>query len=106
VDARYFIFPERCPRRCRRGQIDNSVFVLGGFDPADSTFRTVLNEVERLDQIGAPWQVLPPLNTGRAHPAAAALDGRLYAIGGYPAGRGALSSVEVFEPAESAVPAG
>jgi N-acetylneuraminic acid mutarotase len=79
-------------------QINNSVFVLGGF--ADNTFRPVRNEVERLDQVGAPWQLLPALATPRAHPAAAALDGRLYAIGGYPNGPGALTSVEVFEPGQ------
>jgi Kelch motif len=78
-------------------QINNSVFVLGGFaDPA----LHVRNEVERLDQIGAPWQVLPALNTARAHTAAAALAGRLYAIGGYPNGPGALTSVEAFEPGQ------
>jgi N-acetylneuraminic acid mutarotase len=44
--------------------------------------------------------VLPSLKTGRGHPAVAALAGRLYAIGGYPAGPGALTSVEVFEPGQ------
>jgi N-acetylneuraminic acid mutarotase len=44
------------------------------------------------------WQLLPKLQYGRGNPAAAALNGRLYAIGGYPTEAGALTSVEVIEP--------
>ena len=77
-------------------EIGNSIFVLGG--SPDSQFTRALTEVERLDKIGDPWQLLPPLNTGRANPAAAALDGRLYAIGGYDQAGNALTSVEAIEP--------
>ena len=76
-------------------QINNSIFVLGGWP--DLTFTTALTDVERLDEIGGPWTKGPPLNEGRGNPAAAALDDRLYAIGGYPAGPGALTSVEVLD---------
>lgn len=77
-------------------EIGNSIFVLGG--SPDSQSMRALTEVERLDKIGDPWQLLPPLNTGRANPAAAALDGRLYAIGGYDQAGNALTSVEAIEP--------
>jgi kelch-like protein 17 (actinfilin)/kelch-like protein 20 len=77
-------------------EINNSIFVLGG--SPDRQFTRALTEVERLDKIGDPWQLLPPLNTGRANPAAAALDGRLYAIGGYDQAGNALTSVEAIEP--------
>lgn len=78
-------------------EINNSIFVLGGWN--DPQFTRALTEVERLDRIGGPWQLLPPLNTGRGHPAAAALGGRLYAIGGY-SPQDALASVEAFNPGE------
>ena len=77
-------------------EINNSIFVLGGWP--DRQFTRALTEVERLDKIGAPWQLLPPLNAGRGNPAAAALDGRLYAIGGYDQAGNALTSVEAIEP--------
>ena len=76
-------------------EINNSIFVLGGWP--DRQFTRALTEVERLDRIGDPWQLLPPLNTGRGNPAAAALNGRLYAIGGY-SPQDALASVEAIEP--------
>lgn len=79
-------------------EISDSIFVLGGWP--DSQFTRAVTEVERLDKIGDPWQLLPPLNTGRGNPAAAALDGRLYAIGGYDQAGNALTSVEAFEPGQ------
>jgi kelch-like protein 20 len=77
-------------------EIGKSIFVLGGWP--DSQFTRAVTEVERLDKIGDPWQLLPSLNTGRGNPAAAALDGRLYAIGGYDQAGNALTSVEAIEP--------
>ena len=77
-------------------EIGNSIFVLGGWPDSQST--RALTEVERLDKIGDPWQLLPPLNAGRGNPAAAALAGRLYAIGGYDQAGNALTSVEEIEP--------
>ena len=56
--------------------------------------------MERLDKIADPWQLLPPLNAGRGNPAAAALAGRLYAIGGYGQAGNALTSVEALEPGQ------
>jgi N-acetylneuraminic acid mutarotase len=79
-------------------EINNSIFVLGG--SPDRQMTRALTEVERLDKIGDPWQLLPSLNTGRGNPAAAALDGRLYAIGGYDQAGNALTSVEAIEPGQ------
>lgn len=79
-------------------KINNSIFVLGGWP--DRLFSRAITEVERLDKIGDPWQLLPPLKTGRGNLAAAALDGRLYAMGGYDQAGNPLASVEAFEPAQ------
>jgi N-acetylneuraminic acid mutarotase len=76
-------------------ECSGAIFVLGGWP--DLTFTTALTDVERLDKVGGPWKKGPPLNEGRGNPAAAALNDRLYAIGGYPAGPGALTSVEVLD---------
>lgn len=79
-------------------EINNSIFVLGGWP--DGQFTPALTEVERLDKIGDPWRLLPSLEIGRGNLAAAALDGRLYAIGGYDQAGNALTSVEAIEPGE------
>ena len=44
------------------------------------------------------WTRVPDLALARSHPAVAALDGRIYAIGGGGPGFASLDSVEVFDP--------
>ena len=44
------------------------------------------------------WARVPDLALARSHPAVAALDGRIYAIGGGGPGFASLDSVEVFDP--------
>ena len=87
--------PLNQPRAAHGGAECGAIFVLGGWP--DSDFSRALTDVERLDKIGGPRKKGPPLNEGRGNPAAAALNDRLYAIGGYPAGPGALTSVEVLD---------
>jgi N-acetylneuraminic acid mutarotase len=69
---------------------------MGGWPDRD--FSRALTEAERLDKIGHSWQMLPALNTGRGNLAAAALHGRLYAIGGYDQAGDPLTVVEALAP--------
>jgi N-acetylneuraminic acid mutarotase len=59
--------------------------------------------VERLhDSPGTTWQRLPSMSTGRGNPAAAALGGRVYVVGGYPREGLAFDTVEVFDHSRNA----
>ena len=42
-----------------------------------------LSSVERYDPVTNAWEAVAPMATARIHLAAAALNGKLYAVGGY-----------------------
>jgi hypothetical protein len=73
--------------------VDERAYVVGGRGHrADRPFR-YLPARQR-------WEILPaPMRTPRYLPAAVALQGRVWVIGGRAAGVGDLASVEVFDPA-------
>ena len=56
--------------------------------------------LERYDLAAKSWEAVAPLATVRDGHAVAALDGKLYAIGGYDGGY--LASVERYDPATNA----
>jgi N-acetylneuraminic acid mutarotase len=49
-------------------------------------------------QTGGSWQILAPMPTARQELATAALNGKIYAIGGYDSARRSTNIVEVYDP--------
>jgi N-acetylneuraminic acid mutarotase len=79
---------------------------VGGFNAADQALGTV----EAFDAAAGTWRTLAPMPTPRAWLGLAALDGKLYAVGGNAGG--VVATVEVYDPqtdtwtAGAALPAG
>mmetsp|Transcript_28158 Transcript_28158/g.77741 ORF Transcript_28158/g.77741 Transcript_28158/m.77741 type:complete len:412 (-) Transcript_28158:42-1277(-) len=71
------------------------IYIIGG-----AAANQALDVVERFDPEGSKWTTLAPMPTPRSDLAAAAVGGKLYAIGGYD-GR-TLSAVELFDPRTNA----
>ena len=78
-----------------RGFQKPKVYVIGG-----AQNNQALDVVECFDPESSKWQTLSSMPTPRSDLAAAAVDGALYAIGGYD-GR-TLSAVELFDPRKNA----
>ena len=57
------------------------------------------NLVERYDLAAKSWEAVAPMGTARFAPAAAVLEDKLYAVGGYNDDESILSSVERYDPA-------
>ena len=79
------------------------LYAIGGMSsksdgPGDNT----LNVVERYDPVANCWDTLTPMTTHRASCGAVALQGKLYAIGGYDDESNAIRSVERYDPEEDA----
>ena len=74
--------------------VNGKVYAIGGFDFAGN----VLSAVEVYDPSSNSWTTspgaVPPMPTPRGGLAAAAVNGKIYAIGGV----GALNTVEVYDP--------
>jgi Kelch motif len=89
------------PRRmAKAGILDNRIYVIGG-EPR-SKFRgreQRVGLVEVLDLDSQTWQQGPRLKTARDC-AVASADGKLYAIGGFSGGRGAMRKVESYDPSD------
>jgi kelch-like protein 17 (actinfilin)/kelch-like protein 20 len=67
---------------------------MGGSGPTND----YLSSVERFDPAKNAWEAVAPMSTARTCPAAAAIDGKLYVMGGHD-GQNRLSSVERYDPA-------
>jgi kelch-like protein 17 (actinfilin)/kelch-like protein 20 len=80
--------------------IDGKLYVMGGLD-GQNRLENRLSSVERFDPATNAWEAVAPMSTARAASAAAAIDGKLYVMGGY-GPNGYLSSVERFDPVTNA----
>jgi N-acetylneuraminic acid mutarotase len=79
--------------------LDGKIYVLGGlpvFNRADTM--TPYTVVERYDPESDTWDSCAPMPTGRWCLSACALNGKIYAIGGYSKTE-SFSTVEVYDPA-------
>src|SRR5262249_28013478 len=82
---------------------------LGPFAPGTFIFAPTSDPIDGFTQtdfgtVVESFTFIPPLNNGRFFPGSAALNGRIYAIGGTSAGIGPpLDSVEVYDPINSGV---
>ncbi len=73
--------------------IDNLVYAVGGSNRDDGT-RSNLNSMERYNPEKDEWEDLPPMHRSRGAASVTALNGCLYAVGGYDSGKYTSS----FEP--------
>jgi subtilisin family serine protease len=85
---------------------ENKVYVAGGFDPAQTPANWTYTYVfDPTAAIGSKWTLVPSatLNLARAYIMGAAVDGKIYAIGGAYYDAGTLlntTMVEVMDPAD------
>ena len=66
--------------------IDNLVYAVGGSNRDDGT-RSNLNSMERYNPERDEWEDLPPMHRSRGAASVTALNGCLYAVGGYDSGQ-------------------
>ena len=72
---------------------------MGGYNHDDGD----LSSVERYDPATNAWEAVAPMGEERIRPGVAALDGKLYAVGGFGFNNGHfLTSVERYDPATNA----
>ncbi len=92
------VAPLNVPRGGLAGaSLGGAVYAAGGW--TDTSFQTAVADLEQLpDSPGARWHRLPSMPTARGNPAAAALDGRVYVLGGYPPAGQAFDVVEAYDP--------
>jgi Kelch motif len=90
-------------RRARGGLtgavIDGRIYAVSGGPNPFPVDRTPYRNVEVFDIATQRWSPAPPIPTSRHHAGAAALNGRLYVVGGRRTGDYSLSTVERFDPA-------
>jgi N-acetylneuraminic acid mutarotase len=77
--------------------IDNSVYIIGGFDGEGKAVTTV----EVYDSLNDSWGKAAPLPQPLHHAAAASHDGRLYVAGGYFADNAPSGKLFVYSPARN-----
>lgn len=65
--------------------IDNLVYAVGGSNRDDGT-RSNLNSMERYNPEKDEWEDMPPMHRSRGAASVTALNGCLYAVGGYDSG--------------------
>ena len=65
--------------------IDTLVYAVGGSNRDDGT-RSNLNSMERYNPEKDEWEDLPPMHRSRGAASVTALNGCLYAVGGYDSG--------------------
>ena len=65
--------------------IENLVYAVGGSNRDDGT-RSNLNSMERYNPEKDEWEDMPPMHRSRGAASVTALNGCLYAVGGYDSG--------------------
>lgn len=71
--------------------IDNLVYAVGGSNRDDGT-RSNLNSMERYNPERNEWEDMPPMHRSRGAASVTALNGCLYAVGGYDSGVSVLTN--------------
>ncbi|MFQ6041883.1 MAG: kelch repeat-containing protein [Candidatus Poribacteria bacterium] len=87
--------------------VGGEVYAIGGYEYDNlGTFRTILATVEKYKPTADNWQSIKPMPSARAYLAAATVNDKIYAIGGWYAewdgsewvNKQVLSTVEVYDP--------
>jgi N-acetylneuraminic acid mutarotase len=81
----------------RRRMGFEKLYIVGGFAGSGA-----LATFYRYDSMANAWEAMAPMSTARYDSAAAAVDGKLYVMGGYDDDGNALSSVERYDLAKNA----
>ena len=81
----------------RRRMGFEKLYIVGGSAPGS----VLLATLHRYDSMANAWEAVASMSTARQSLAAAAIDGKLYVMGGYD-GQNRLSSVERFDPVTNA----
>jgi N-acetylneuraminic acid mutarotase len=76
--------------------VNHLLYAVGGSSSPPDDF--VLHTVEVYDPGTGTWEYKQDLNTPRGAPAVAAVNGKIYAIGGQTQNQGVIDSVEEFDP--------
>ena len=71
--------------------LDGAIYLIGGQGPSDTI-------MQRYDPTEDKWTAKAPLSRARDHVAAAALNGKLYALGGRTSGS-IFATIEIYDPA-------
>jgi N-acetylneuraminic acid mutarotase len=86
-------------------EANGKLYVLGGYPPTPGSFRTA-STVQVYDVASDRWQLGPPLPQPNNHGMAAAVDGKIYLVGGQTTddqqGATAVNTVYELDPAEGA----
>ena len=72
--------------------IDNLLYAVGG--SLDDGFRSNLDSMERYCPERDEWEELPPMHRSRGSASVTALNGCLYAVGGYDSGQGGCKCLQ------------
>ena len=80
--------------------VNHLLYAVGGATAAPDFI--ALDTVEVYDPATDSWTIKQHLNTPRGAPAVAAVNGKIYAIGGQKEEHGAIDTVEEFDPAANA----
>lgn len=78
--------------------IDDRLYVIGGFTTGFLSLWNPVNSAYRYEPAADRWEDLPPMPTVRGALGAAAIGGKLYAVGGI-GEQGNSGAVEVYDPA-------
>jgi N-acetylneuraminic acid mutarotase len=81
----------------RRRMGVEKLYIVGGYDGSDA-----LATFYRYDSMANVWEVMAPMSTARSASAAAAVDGKLYVMGGMDGQKRLSSVVERYDPAKNA----
>ena len=82
----YFVYCDSLPSHyIGVAVIDNLVYAVGGSNRDDGT-RSNLNSMERYNPEKDEWEDMPPMHRSRGAASVTALNGCLYAVGGYDSG--------------------
>ena len=86
--------------------LDGKRYAVGGYNDDEDGHTSYLTSVERYDPAANAWEAVAPMAEARHAPAVAALDGKLYAVGGYcengEYGGASSCSLERYDPATNA----
>ena len=80
------------------GVVDGIIYAIGGQAVGGGWMRT-MEAYDPVTDTWTPWNLKPPIPTGRTHFSAGAVNGIIYAIGGGTTPGISLSTVEAYDPA-------
>ena len=79
--------------------IGGVLYVVGGYGDVGFGSKGYLATLEAFDTVTGEWSTKASMSTARLAPSLVAIDGILYAVGGYsPSSNGAVATIEAYDP--------